>query len=325
MARDILPKPIIIEDSEIPFDELDQLRLEAVDFSLPVPPGRDDVLLEDPPGGHSGGNRSLSDTTTISTWYCRTNNEQTNVGAVRIWWGHQSSDAASACNLWIPKCSQNGDSCIALPVTQSLWNCYRATDLKFIKNVQIWWGHAPGDGKWACSSWVSDCGNSPGGCLVTGGMVSSDGSTDCNTWATSDGCSVRDAQWKKDANSQACNQHDYCYHGPIVNSFQETFSLCNDLFIQQARATTPPEGQEAAERWYTTMIADSLMTSGIVMRTGFGDTFQNEQIKTEQQCLLGRSLPQGYTTTPCWVSGASCIAGTSCNNCCGGSSRNVCI
>lgn len=109
-----IPKPIIVKDADVPFEELDQLRLEDVDFSLPVP---DDVAAQP---GHHDGNRTLQGTT-ISTWYCRTNSGQNDVGSVRIWWGHTSGAGAWACNAWVPKCS--GDACYALAVTKSLWNC----------------------------------------------------------------------------------------------------------------------------------------------------------------------------------------------------------
>lgn len=307
-GREDIHLPIIVDSAMVPLVELDMLRLETIDFSLPVPDGVDE--------GHR--NRSLEDNV-ITTWYCRTNDGGKDVGSVRIWWGHQNGDAEWACNSWISQCPQNGN-CFAFEVERSIWNCYRATDLKFINGVVINWGHSVGDGKWACDNWFSECGNSQGGCLVTGGMMFSDGA-DCNTWTTSDGCSGG-VEWERVENKQACDQHDYCYHGPVVDSFQETYSRCSNLFISEARASSS-NAKAAAEIWYAGMRADLVFTFGQVGGPGFGDGFQNQQIITERRCLLGRSTPEGYTT-PCWGSGTFCLEGTSCYNCCDGSSWSFC-
>jgi hypothetical protein len=43
------------------------------------------------------------------------------------------------------------------------WTCYNVG--KSVGDVSIWWGHTPGDAKWACDHWISTCGNE-GGCIA---------------------------------------------------------------------------------------------------------------------------------------------------------------
>ena len=299
MDRNV-PEPIINNDLPMPEDLQEAAALASVDFSLPVPEGVEGVVP---------GHRSLQSTTT-STWYCYTDGRY--VDSVRIWWGHTYDDGKWACNEWVAACNGN---CGADKVENSMWNCYSASNLKFFGNVQIWWGHGVDDGKWACDNWVEGC-KSSGGCLVTGGAVF-DGKSSCNTWETSDGCSGG-LDWEKNALKQACDQHDYCYHGPIVTSFRESYHWCSNLFIEEARALNSG-ATGSAEIWYGGMRADWLWNHDEVGGPGFGDAYQTEQIKTEKRCLLGRSEPSGYGSTPCWGSNTRCAAGTSCYNCCGGS------
>ena len=106
--------------------------------------------------------------------------------------------------------------------------------------ASISWGHGVGDGVYACNNWVSDCRTSQGGCLVTGAPHWNDGKPwDCHplksTWG--DGCSVPD--WldvfpnAKEGLRLACDQHDYCYYGPIKNGFWDTYRHCTKLFFSE--------------------------------------------------------------------------------------------
>jgi hypothetical protein len=63
----------------------------------------------------------------------------------------------------------------------STWDCFKKTDLEFVRQVEIDWGHTSGDAEWACNNWSSDCGNSPGGCQAssTGTELSYPGNEFC--------------------------------------------------------------------------------------------------------------------------------------------------
>jgi hypothetical protein len=273
--------PIYVANARISLeerDQLDRLRVEDTDFNSPVPNGVEGT-----------SERSLSGGKT-STWYCRTNSEGRDVASVQIWWGHRAQDGAWACNTWHTQCTKN--SCHAVEVTLSQWNCFRKSDLKFFGHVQIDWGHSVHDGKWACDKWISECRSSPEGCLVTGGMVHN-GATRCNTQAMADGCSGGNNA-DKAALKPPCDQHDFCYHGPIRGSFKDTYIGCSDLFINEANAHCDRYGlwwsKFVAQNWYNLMKMDTLATFGTVGASwSFGGNFQSRQEATEKDCLLGRS------------------------------------
>lgn len=117
---------------------------------------------------------------------------------------------------------------------------------------------------------------------MTGGIVWSDGSSSCNTKTTSGGCSGG-FDWERRALKKSCDQHDYCYHGPIVTSFQETYHWCSNLFIHEARALGT-YAIYAAEVSCAAMTFDPLWDSGAVVEG--------------------------------WGSNTRCLPGTSCHHCC---------
>ena len=199
-------------------------KFDGVDFTLPSP---------DSSEGPFHLRRRLQGK--ITTWACHRPDLNRFAGSVNIWWGHTQGNEAWACNSWQAACK---NSCTAKEVTQSHWNCYRQSDLKFVGQASISWGHGVGDGVYACNNWVSDCHTSQGGCLVTGAPHWNDGKPwDCHplksTWG--DGCSVPD--WldvfpnAKEGLRLACDQHDYCYYGPIKNGFWDTYRQCTKLFF----------------------------------------------------------------------------------------------
>jgi hypothetical protein len=73
--------------------------------------------------------------------------------------------------------------------------------------------------------------------------------------------------------------------------------------------------------YFAAMEADPLFKfpGSSVIGPGLGDAFQNEQLKSDAECYLSKSKPQGYQRAPC-QSGGGCYAGTSCYNCCAGDS-----
>ncbi len=214
-------------------------------------------------------------------------------------------------------------------VTDSHWNCYRQNDLRMVGQVSIDWGHGVVDGVYACNNWVSVCRNSGGGCLVTGAAHGKDDPP--STWGCSvynriaDGCSGG-TNAEKDALGFACNQHDYCYYGPIKNDFWDTYRHCSNLFYNEV--LTRHWGafdtmRWTGESWKNFMFMDSVAKNGPVRGPGFGDAFQNQQLKSDWECYLGKSKPQGYNLAPC-QSGGGCAAGTSCYNCCDGDNGSQC-
>jgi hypothetical protein len=150
--------------------------------------------------------------------------------------------------------------------------------------------------------------------LVTGGAFG-----DCNTYDTTDGCSAG-LPHEKEQMKEACDQHDYCYHGPIKGSFHETYRHCTDLFWNVGVGIN----KALADAWVTFMKMDPVYNGGDVSGPGFGDAFQSEQMKTEKRCLLGRSVPSGYGGTPCWGGGTFCLVLTTCYNCCNGDQWSKC-
>ena len=72
------------------------------------------------------------------------------------------------------------------------------------------------------------------------------------------------------------------------------------------------------------VLLDSAMTAdplykfpgSSVIGPGLGNAFQNEQLKSDFECHLGKSKPQGYQQAPCQGGEGLCFAGTSCFNCC---------
>lgn len=275
---------------------------DDVHFSLPVPDG-----VEKPDGGPpDGGNKRSLQSGQVTTWVCANKSNDSREGVARIWWGHNEGDALWACDNWVGACS--GGRCKVYLVTKSEWNCYRKSDNRFIDRVQIWWGHNVGDGTWACNSWLSACGNG-GGCMVTGGAWD-----DCNTWRTTDGCSAG-LEPCRSALKQACDQHDYCYNGPVSEGFQQGYRACNYLFINRAKEVGVCVGD--AQAWFNGMMLDSLNTLGSISGGGLGDAYQNQQLDTEKRCYLGRSVPYNGYTTPCWGTNTRCFA-TACVNCCNG-------
>jgi hypothetical protein len=261
----------------------------------------------------------------ITTWACYNTNRKGYVGSVQIWWGHGSVDGSWACNNWRTGACKN--SCSAYEVTQSHWNCYRENDLKMVGQVNIDWGHGVGEGTWACNNWNSDCKNSGGGCLVTGAAHWDNDSSKwgCSAYRVADGCSGG-TNAEKDALGFACNQHDYCYYGPIKNDFRDTYNHCTNLLWNEALtkhwgAFDPMRW--AVSFWCSGMNMDPVGTGGTVRGPGFGNSFQNQQLKSDWECYLGKSKPQGYNTAPC-QSGGGCSAGTSCYNCCDGDNGSQC-
>jgi hypothetical protein len=295
-------------------------KFDGVDFTLPSP---------DSSEGPFHLRRRLQGK--ITTWSCHRAdlNGKPAGRSVQIWWGHTAGDAAWACNEWHTACLKG--KCTAKEVTQSHWNCYRARDLKFVGQASIWWGHGVGDGVWACNSWVSDCGNSQGGCLVTGAPHWNDGQPwDCHplkpTWG--DGCSVNIFPNSQEQLRSACDQHDFCYYGPIKNDFWDTYRHCSDLFYAEVLTKHWDfwdSHRAAGWVYYSAMTADPLykFPGSSVIGPGLGDAFQNEQLKSDFECHLGKSKPQGYQWAPC-KSGGGCVAGTSCYNCCAGDDGFTC-
>lgn len=84
-----------------------------------------------------------------SEWGCYNGSKK--VGDVAISWGHNSGDAAWACNARNDGCE---GACGAKPAI-SKWGCER--DGK-IGDVTIDWGHEAGDAAWACNAWNDKCG-----------------------------------------------------------------------------------------------------------------------------------------------------------------------
>lgn len=260
-----------------------------------------------------------------TTWACYNPNRQRYVSSVKIWWGHTAGDGSWACNNWRGGACKN--SCSAVEVTKSHWNCYRHNDLKFMAQVEIFWGHDVESGVSACNNQVDGCSKDPGGCLVTGAAHWDD---DSNTWGcdalkVADGCS-RGTNDEKAALGFACNQHDYCYYGPIKNDFWDTYRHCSNLFYNEV--LTRHWGfwdtkRWTGQAWKDFMFMDAVAKGGSVGGPGFGDSFQNQQLKSDWECFLGKSKPQGYNLAPCQA-GGGCAAGTSCYNCCDGDSGSQC-
>ena len=295
-------------------------KFDGVDFTLPSP---------DSSEGPFHLRRRLQGK--ITTWACHRPDLNRFAGSVNIWWGHTQGNEAWACNSWQAACK---NSCTAKEVTQSHWNCYRQSDLKFVGQASISWGHGVGDGVYACNNWVSDCRTSQGGCLVTGAPHWNDGKPwDCHplksTWG--DGCSVPD--WldvfpnAKEGLRLACDQHDYCYYGPIKNGFWDTYRHCTKLFFSEilTKHWDPNDPMyKAGNTWKDVMTLDPLWQTGApVFLPGFGDGFQNQQLASDAECYLGKSKPQGYQRAPCQSEGV-CLPGTSCYNCCAGDSGWAC-
>jgi len=186
--------PIVMTNVTMP-DELKKLAaMEGYDVSLLVPKGVDSPTRR---------------AQTITTWYCRTKDTKQDVGVARIDWGHTKADAEWACNAcvgtqvpskWRLR-SVSGNE-IHVELLQSQWP-------QVHQQCPDWLGPQCWDGIWACNNWVSECGNSNGGCIVTGGIVWSDGSSSCNTKTTSGGCSGG-FDWERRALKKSCDQHDYC-------------------------------------------------------------------------------------------------------------------
>ena len=292
-------------------------KFDGVDFTLPSP---------DSSKGPFHLRRRLQGK--VTTWSChRSDLKNKPAGSVQIWWGHTAGDAAWACNEWHTACFKG--KCTAYQVTQSHWNCYRQSDLKFVGQASIWWGHGVGDGVWACNSWVSDCGNSQGGCLVTGAPHWDDDRANwvCSAYRRSDGCSGG-LPHEQEALKFACDQHDYCYYGPIKNDFWDTYKHCTNLFY--AEVLTKHWGlfdwyRITGESWRNFMTWDPIWQTGNPVNTvGFGNAFQDQQLASDQECSLGKSKPQGYQWAPC-KSGGGCVAGTSCYNCCAGDDGFTCM
>jgi hypothetical protein len=291
-------------------------KFDGVDFTLPTPDS-----FEDP--SHRSLRRHLQQG--VSTWACYNRNRQRWAGHVKIWWGHTQGDGKWACNAWQTGTCENG--CDAYEVRDSHWNCYRQHDLKFVGQVNINWGHEVGAGVWACNAWVSNCGNSQGGCLVTGAphWDNNQAGWGCSAYRTADGCSGGFPH-ERDALKFACDQHDYCYYGPIKNDFWDTYRHCTNLFYDTVK--TRHWGffdpmRFVGETWKNFMTFDPVWNGNPVSGPGFGDAFQNRQIASDAECYLGKSKPQGYQRTPCW-GGGGCAAGTTCYNCCDGDSGWAC-
>lgn len=289
-------------------------KFDGVNFTLPSPDSSRDP-------SHRSIRRRLQQK--ITTWACYNPDRQRFVSSVKIWWGHTARDGKWACNTWQTGTCKN--RCEAYEVTNSHWNCYRQHDLKFVGQASIWWGHEVGAGVWACNNWVSDC--SKGGCLVTGAphWDNNQANWGCSAYRTSDGCSGGFPH-EKDALKFACDQHDYCYYGPIKNDFWDTYRHCSNLFY--AEVLTKHWGlfdtmRWVGETWKNAMTFDPVWNGNPVMGPGFGDGFQNRQLASDAECYLGKSKPQGYQRAPC-QSGGGCLAGTSCYNCCDGDSGWAC-
>lgn len=262
----------------------------------------------------------------ITTWACYNPNRQRYVSSVQIWWGHTAGDGSWACNNWRGGACKN--RCSAVEVTKSHWNCYRHNDLKFMGQVIIEWGHGIENGVSTCNNLFDGCGKDPGGCLVTGAAHWND---DPNTWGcdaykVADGCSGPGTNDEKAALGFACNQHDYCYYGPIKNDYWDTYRHCSNLFYNEVLTRhwgLLDTKRWTGQAWKDFMFMDSVAKGGAVLGPGFGDSFQNQQLKSDWECYLGKSKPQGYKLAPC-QGGGGCAAGTSCFNCCDGDSGSQC-
>lgn len=301
------PEPIVGKPPKKAW--LEKHKFDDVDFSLPTPPGLDDTLR-----------RRLGQP--ITTYACYNYKRQKYVGSVQIWWTPSFQQGTWACNNWLQPCRDS--SCNAYEVTKSHWNCYREHNLKMVGQVSIWWGHGIVDGVWACNNWVSGC--HPGGCLVTGAAHWEDdpNTWSCNVYKQSDGCSGG-VQHERDALAFACDQHDYCYYGPIKKDFAETYRHCSNLFYDEVRTRHWGDldyYRIVGETWKNAMTWDPLWNGGRIQGPGFGDGFQNRQMDSDWACFLGKSTPRGYTL-PC-QDGGGCRAGTTCYDCCDGDTGWAC-
>ncbi|KAL3770047.1 hypothetical protein ACHAWU_005874 [Discostella pseudostelligera] len=260
----------------------------------------------------------------VTTWACYQEDRRRYVSSVRVFAGHQPADGQRACNQSGRGC--RGSRCSAVQVTKSHWNCYRLDDLKFLGQVTLTTGdlHWVQEGVDNCNREFSECG---GNCLVTGAAHWDDDSNDwsCNAYKVSDGCSEGD-QAARDALRYACDQHDYCYYGPIKNDFWDTYRHCTNLFYAEVRTKhwgLTDNIHTSGWFWKEGMVADPVWNGNPVLGPGFGNSFQDRQLASDWECFLGKSKPQGYDLAPC-KAGGGCLAGTSCYDCCDGDSGNQC-
>jgi hypothetical protein len=144
----------------------------------------------------------------------------------------------------------------------------------------------------------------------------------CSAYRSADGCSGG-LPWERDNLRTACNQHDFCYYGPIKNSFSDTCRHCSNLFKDEAHRISNWFYHGIAIILHSGMAMDPVWNNGAVMGPGYGDSFQNRQIASDWECNMGKSKPAGYNLARCRGSG-SCSAGTSCYNCCTGDSGFQC-
>jgi hypothetical protein len=88
---------------------------------------------------------------------------------------------------------ENSENSLGSESSKSKWNCFKKTDLEFVRQVEIDWGHTSGDAEWACNNWSSDCGNSPGGCQASPSGASNCGPSIVATMTSYDNLSSDDS------------------------------------------------------------------------------------------------------------------------------------
>lgn len=242
-------------------------------------------------------------------WVCvRPSISNDHYGTVKISGGAQQGDATRACNERLPQCE---GGCTALAIKSSVWNCYTQDPIQFQKTVELSWGHEGSDAAWSCNLWKPGC--ESGRCFgmpvyyvdkennrtwsSSGNSCSGNGGT-CNAVKT-DEYSITLATFKNDdtfAEVMGCGEA-FSWTGSTVNS--------EGVDVQFGTTKTYQEWEGCCAAVGETLQLRGLLSDG-------WKCAKDANNGAVQIYLLGKNA--------CWGSNTRCLAGTTCNYCCRGSS-----